>query len=145
MDLSGDHAAEPGAEARTGHPCGTVSDDRNPLYPDAFLEAGASDFALKPIKAPDLISRVKLHLRLLEQQQSYIVDKGINRSTLNLIVRFMQQDEGALTSRHISEGTGLAYQTVSRYLQHMVAQNLVKTESNYGKVGRPIQLYKLTS
>ena len=32
---------------------------------NAFLEAGASDFALKPIKAPDIISRIKLHLRLL--------------------------------------------------------------------------------
>ncbi|MBO4838242.1 MAG: response regulator [Lachnospiraceae bacterium] len=121
----------------------TIDEDQN--VANAFLEAGASDFALKPIKAPDLISRVRLHLRLLEQQQSYIVDKGINRGTLDLIVGYMKQGEDALTSRQISEGTGLAYQTVSRYLQHMSAQNLVKTESNYGKVGRPIQLYRLIS
>nr|MBQ6242099.1 response regulator [Lachnospiraceae bacterium] len=119
----------------------TIDEDQN--VANAFLEAGASDFALKPIKAPDLISRVKLHLRLLEQQQSYIVDKGINRGTLDLIVGYMRQGDDLLTSRQISEGTGLAYQTVSRYLQHMTAQNLVKTESNYGKVGRPIQLYRL--
>ena len=119
--------------------------DEDQAVANAFLEAGASDFALKPIKAPDMISRIKLHLRLLEQQQAYIVDKGINRGTLDLIVGFMRQGDEALTSRHISEGTGLAYQTVSRYLQHMVAQNIVKTESNYGKVGRPIQLYQLIS
>ncbi|MBP3729519.1 MAG: response regulator [Lachnospiraceae bacterium] len=121
----------------------TIDEDQE--VANAFLEAGASDFALKPIKAPDIISRVKLHLKLLEQQQSYIVDKGINRGTLDLIVGFMRQGNELFTSRHISEGTGLAYQTVSRYLQHMVAQNIVKTESNYGKVGRPIQLYQLIS
>ncbi len=121
----------------------TIDEDQN--VANAFLEAGASDFALKPIKAPDLISRVRLHLRLLEQQQSYIVDKGINRGTLELILGYMRTGDGAMTSRAISEGTGLAYQTVSRYLQHMSAQNLVKTESNYGKVGRPIQLYRLIS
>lgn len=121
----------------------TIDEDQS--VANAFLEAGASDFALKPIKAPDIISRIRLHLRLLEHQQSYMVDKGINRETLSLIHRFLEQAEGPLTSREISDGTGLAYQTVSRYLQHMVAQNLVHTESNYGKVGRPRQLYRLIS
>lgn len=119
--------------------------DENQEIANAFLEAGASDFALKPIKAPDIISRIKLHLRLLDQQQSYIVDKGINRGTLGLIVNYMSSMEDSITSRAISEGTGLAYQTVSRYLQHMVSQNIVSTESNYGKVGRPRQLYRLIS
>ncbi len=119
----------------------TIDEDQE--VANAFLEAGASDFALKPIKAPDIVSRVKLHLRLLEQQQAYMVDKGINRGTLGLIIGYMEQEKDALTSREISEGTGLAYQTVSHYLQHMVAQNLVSTESNYGKVGRPKQLYRL--
>ena len=117
--------------------------DENQEVANAFLEAGASDFALKPIKAPDTISRIKLHLRLLEQQQSYLVDKGINRETLNLIVTYMEGKLEAVTSREIAEGTGLAYQTVSRYLQYMTAQEIVSNESNYGKVGRPRQLYKL--
>ena len=41
--------------------------DESQAVADAFLEAGASDFSLKPIKAPDLVSRIKLHLRLLQQ------------------------------------------------------------------------------
>ena len=121
----------------------TIDEDQD--VANAFLEAGASDFALKPIKAPDIISRIKLHLRLLDQQQAYMVDKGINRGTLNLIISYMEQEPEAVTSREISDGTGLAYQTVSRYLQHMVAQSIVSTESNYGKVGRPKQLYHLIS
>ena len=43
--------------------------DESQAVADAFLEAGASDFSLKPIKAPDLVSRIKLHLRLLQQAQ----------------------------------------------------------------------------
>ena len=119
----------------------TIDEDQE--VANAFLEAGASDFALKPIKAPDTISRIKLHLKLLEQQQSYLVDKGINRETLNLITGFMEGQAEAVTSREIAEGTGLGYQTVSRYLQYMTAQEIVSNESNYGKVGRPRQLYKL--
>ncbi|MBO4873620.1 MAG: response regulator [Lachnospiraceae bacterium] len=119
----------------------TIDEDQE--VANAFLEAGASDFALKPIKAPDTISRIKLHLKLLEQQQSYLVDKGINRETLNLIVGFMEKQSDPITSREIAEGTGLAYQTVSRYLQYMTAQKIVSNESNYGKVGRPRQFYKL--
>lgn len=119
----------------------TIDEDQE--VANAFLEAGASDFALKPIKAPDTISRIKLHLRLLEQQQSYLVDKGINRETLSLIIGFMEGQKAPVTSREIAEGTGLAYQTVSRYLQYMTAQEIVKNESNYGKVGRPRQLYQL--
>ena len=40
--------------------------DESQQVADAFLEAGASDFALKPIKAPDIVSRIKLHLQLLD-------------------------------------------------------------------------------
>lgn len=37
-----------------------------------FIEAGASDFALKPIKVPDLISRIKLHIRLMDSTNRQI-------------------------------------------------------------------------
>ena len=36
---------------------------------DRFLDAGASDFALKPVKAPDIIARVQLHQRLLDAKK----------------------------------------------------------------------------
>src|SRR5690606_22619572 len=37
-------------------------DERQELA-DAFMAAGASDFALKPIRAPDLLARLRVHLR----------------------------------------------------------------------------------
>jgi len=111
---------------------------------DEFLIAGASDFALKPIKAPDIISRVRLHLRLLEQQNIDIsFAKGISHGTLELVLNYLRQCDRPVTANDISKGTGLAYQTVFRYLQHMTQQNLVDMESIYGKVGRPKQMYRV--
>lgn len=111
---------------------------------DAFLSAGASDFALKPIKAPDIVSRIKLHLRLLGQQNSQWSDtaKGISIGTLDLVLDYLNSCQKSATVNEISCGTGLAYQTVCRYVQHMVQQRLLVTESVYGKVGRPKQVYR---
>lgn len=111
---------------------------------DEFLAAGASDFALKPIKAPDIISRVRLHLRLLERQNIDIsFTKGISHGTLELILNYMRQCSTPVTANDISKETGLAYQTVFRYLQHMTQQKLVDVDSVYGKVGRPKHLYRI--
>lgn len=110
---------------------------------DAFLEAGATDFALKPIKAPDIISRIKLHLRLLEQERrGPALAKGLSQGTLDLIGSFLAQQSDYLTANDIAEGTGLAYQTVYRYLQHMTQEKRVEMLSIYGKVGRPKQVYR---
>lgn len=117
--------------------------DESQEVADAFLEAGATDFALKPIKAPDIISRIKLHLRLLEQERrSPSLAKGLSQGTLELIGSFLDRQSDYLTANDIAEGTGLAYQTVYRYLQHMTQEKRVEMLSIYGKVGRPKQVYR---
>ena len=55
----------------------------------------------------------------------------------------MRQCSAPVTANDISKETGLAYQTVFRYLQHMTQQKLVDVDSVYGKVGRPKQLYRI--
>lgn len=119
--------------------------DESQEVADTFLEAGASDFALKPIKAPDIISRIKLHLRILEQgekPQPAPLAKGICQSTLDLIDSFLSEQSDYLTANDIADGTGLAYQTVYRYLQHLTQEKKVEMVSIYGKVGRPKQMYR---
>lgn len=123
--------------------------DESQQVADRFLEAGASDFATKPIKAPDIISRIRLHIRLLESKKQLKVRaeeqmvKGIRAATLELIEDSMSHSEDFLTVETISERTGLAYQTASRYLQHMASQGSVEVNQSYGKVGRPKQRYRL--
>ena len=45
----------------------TIED--NQRVADQFLDAGASDFVLKPVKALDIIARIKLHVRLVESRR----------------------------------------------------------------------------
>lgn len=125
----------------------TIEEDQT--VADAFLEAGASDFALKPIKAPDIVSRIRLHLQMLEQNrlnaESAFRTKGISEGTLKLITDYFSQRNEQLTADDVAKGTGLAYQTVFRYLQYMTQENLLEVESVYGKVGRPKQMYRLAT
>ncbi len=117
---------------------------------DEFLEAGANDFILKPIKGLDIIARINLHIRLLQRdnpkhsEQSAYAVKGIVPVTQNCIVDFLKVQTDYVTLDVVATGTGLAYQTVSRYLQHMVAEEDVQVITTYGKVGRPRQHYLLT-
>ena len=131
--------------------------DESQEVANQFIEAGASDFALKPVKVPDIISRIRLHIRLLDSTRrlkdreqapkrpaaASAHAKGIGSATLELIQGAFQPPEEFLTVEDIAERTGLAYQTTYRYLHHMVAQNQVEVSQSYGKVGRPKQKYRL--
>lgn len=122
--------------------------DESQEVADAFMDAGASDFALKPIKAPDIVSRIRLHLRLLGNNRveggnldnsSYV--KGISENIKNMFLVYLREQSEPSTAGDIAAGTGMSYQTVCRYLQYMTQVGLVNMESIYGKVGRPKQVY----
>lgn len=123
--------------------------DESQEVADQFIDAGASDFALKPIKVPDIISRIRLHIRLMESQrklksqQEYRTVKGIDTATLELITNCLEQAEEPLAVEAIAEQTGMANQTIYRYLQHLASQHKVEASQSYGKVGRPKQKYRL--
>ena len=119
--------------------------DESQEVADQFLQAGASDFALKPIKAPDIISRIKLHLRLLEREQpAQPLSKGLSEATLQLVLDSMKEGEDYMTVNEVAKSSGLAYQTVYRYLQYLIQNKKVEMVSIYGKVGRPRQLFRRT-
>lgn len=116
---------------------------------DDFLDQGATDFALKPIKAPDLIARIRINLRIgqlqrqkQQQQEEVFVTKGISASTLTIIADFLKAQKEALTIEEITKQVSLAYQTVHRYLLYLVEEGKVVIECDYGKVGRPRNRYK---
>lgn len=117
--------------------------DEQQSVADAFLEAGASDFALKPIKAPDILSRIRLHIKLMQRRKpaEEPVVKGIGASTLALILDCLKGCETYQTAEDIAKCTGLAYQTTYRYLQHLVAEEVVESKNIYGKIGRPKQMF----
>lgn len=117
---------------------------------EKFLKAGADDFANKPIKTADLISRINLHLNFNESSNNTAekinelnIPKGMTQRTLAIIYDYLTEIKKSETIEEISKGTNLAYQTVHRYLNYIAEEDLVEVKLNYGKVGRPIHRYKL--
>lgn len=112
-----------------------------------FLDAGATDFALKPIKAPDLISRIRLNLKIgkltRDAEDEVFVDKGINASTLRTIKNCLVQQTVPLTIAEIETELPVAYQTVHRYLNYLVKKGEIQVIQDYGNKGRPKNRYKI--
>ncbi len=117
---------------------------------DRFIAVGATDFAIKPIKAPDLIARIKVnlhiydvHQELNEKRERIYLDKGIGKATLALIKNYIKTQNKEVTINDITMSVGLAYQTVHRYVQYMLEQEELEMIHIYGKLGRPKNRYKL--
>jgi two-component system response regulator DctR len=117
---------------------------------EKFIAAGATDCAIKPIRSPDLISRIKINLKINEIQQGYVnekkqvfIDKGISPATLSIICDFLREESDGLTIEEITKGVNLAYQTVHRYIQYLVEKNYIEIIPIYGQLGRPKNKYRL--
>lgn len=117
---------------------------------EKFIAAGATDFAIKPIKSPDLISRIKMNLKINEIQQRYIqekhqvyIDKGISPATLSIICDYLKEQREGLTIDDITNNLNLAYQTVHRYVQYLIEEKRIEIVPIYGQIGRPKNKYKL--
>lgn len=115
---------------------------------EEFFAAGADDFAIKPIKVLDLYSRVNVHLHkykheeTLEKKEKYgNYKKGINNNTISLIEEKMKLINGYTTIEVIAELTGLATQTINKYMNYLVDEELVELNIIYGKIGRPRNEY----
>ena len=120
---------------------------------EEFFLAGADDFAIKPIKALDLYSRVNVHLNkkkvknlsfetsTTKKEKYGDYKKGISVNTISLIENKMKQIDSYITIEEISEATGLASQTVNKYMNYLVEMKMVDLKIIYGKIGRPRNEY----
>jgi two-component system response regulator DctR len=112
---------------------------------DRFFEKGATDFALKPIKAPDLISRIQLHKRLVKATRTrndVYIPKGMSQTTLSHVSLFLQSCSQPYAIAEITKEVGLAYPTVYRCLVHLIEKEKVRKIVSYQKMGRPKHLYQ---
>lgn len=107
-----------------------------------FLEVGADDYALKPIRTPDLIARIKMHLKYSERRKYYEDNvKGINSVTLDIVLNFFQTTDGFHSVEEIEAQTGIKRKTLYRYLRQLLLEHKIEEQLVYQKVGRPKTLY----
>lgn len=111
---------------------------------ERFLDAGASDFAVKPVKAADFISRVRHHL---EGGRSGAVEntmpKGLSPQTMAKVVAALASGAEWMGAEAVAAQVGIAYQTVWRYLDTLEGEGKVKVRLVYGGRGRPAKEYAL--
>lgn len=108
-----------------------------------FMEAGADDYSLKPIKAVDLISRIKVHLQYHEKSRYYeSYDKGISKLTLQRIEEQMKKLTEFMDIDMLEEATQIKKKTLYRYLQYLEKEGRVEQQYSYGDMGRPRTLYR---
>ncbi|HAI87984.1 MAG TPA: response regulator [Firmicutes bacterium] len=119
-------------------------DDRMSLA-ERFREAGATDFAVKPVKAADFVSRVRLNLAGPRSHAAADQDmpKGISLHTMNRVIAALSAEAGWAGAEAIATRAGIAYQTVWRYLDLLESESQVKVRLVYGGRGRPSKEYSL--
>lgn len=136
-------------------------DERQELA-DAFLAAGASDFALKPIRAPDLLARLRVHLRNRTRPGSGsapdsgrpavpgpaglstpALPKGIQRPTLEAVWTILAGAPQGATVEQVASQGGFGPATAYRYLRYLEEAGEVQVSLAYQPVGRPKKVYRL--
>ena len=114
-----------------------------------FTEAGANDFAVKPIKAADFISRIRLHLasegspKAIEPED---LPKGLSPETMELVLEALRELEARqewVNADKLAARVGIAYPTVWRYLGVLEEEGSLAVRLEYGGRGRPSKLYML--
>jgi len=77
------------------------------------------------------------------KEKTSVLVKGINEITYNQIWNYIK--EGSLESfvaEDLANTMGLARVTVRRYLEHMASEGSLTVDLEYGKVGRPTNIYR---
>ena len=133
-----------------------------------MIQNGAFDYLIKPFKFERLqhtleqyyafrmevepdhsISQTQLD-RLLFQNQSSPkqtvkkdVPKGLNRSTLEQVTKFIKTQPGSLSAEDVADGIGIARVTARRYLEYLHDEEILQLDVQYGNIGRPVNRYRL--
>ncbi len=68
--------------------------------------------------------------------------KGLQHQTLNQVINYINELNGAQSAEEIGNNVGLARVTARRYLSYLESVGKVEMELTYGTIGRPIQMYR---
>jgi response regulator of citrate/malate metabolism len=130
----------------------------------AAMQGGALHYIVKPFDFSRFREALEAYQRLVERgsgltavEQSDVdhlyaamratptpmLPKGLNRPTLELVVRYLGQRPEAASAQEVAHGTGVSRGTARRYLEFLEAQGRTTMELRYGAAGRPEHRYRL--
>jgi two-component system, CitB family, response regulator DctR len=69
--------------------------------------------------------------------------KGLQRSTLNKIVSYLQEKRDGISSEDAASVLGVSRVTARRYLEYLVSAGKAVVEPEYRELGRPINKYRI--
>jgi response regulator of citrate/malate metabolism len=69
--------------------------------------------------------------------------KNLNRPTLELVVRCLQENSETVSALDVAERTGISRGTARRYLEYLEGRGRAVLELRYGSAGRPEHRYRL--
>lgn len=69
--------------------------------------------------------------------------KGLNKATLQQVIRFLDIDSFPISAEEVAEGMNISRVTVRRYLEFLEEKGIIMSKFKYGTVGRPVKLYDL--
>ena len=89
-----------------------------------------------------LDSLITANFQKEKKELNIILPKGIQRTTLNRIKNFFDQNQNWQSVDMISDALGISLVTARNYLNYLVSQKIVLEDINYSTGGRPSMLYK---
>ncbi|MCQ2588625.1 MAG: response regulator [Treponema sp.] len=81
-------------------------------------------------------------LSVIEVSNSLSLPKGIQKTTLEHIKQYFQQNKTWQTVDVISEALGISVVTARNYLNYLVKEKIILEDINYNTGGRPSMIYK---
>ena len=92
-----------------------LTGDEKAAVMERFIAAGADDYALKPIRALDLISRINANFQFNKKSRFYTdYDKNIAPNTLKIIEDYLTAQSDFVSIDQIVAGTQLKKKTAYR-------------------------------
>jgi two-component system CitB family response regulator len=108
------------------------------------MQGGALYYIVKPFDFARFREALEAYRRLvMRATPTPMLPKGLNRPTLEMVVRYLEQQPQAASAQEVAHGTGVSRGTARRYLEFLEAQGRTAMELRYGAAGRPEHRYRL--
>jgi response regulator of citrate/malate metabolism len=141
-----------------------ITADRDVGSVRAAMQGGALQYIVKPFDFARFREALEAYRRLVQQRSGLaaveqsdvdrmyaairatatpVLPKGLNRPTLELVVRYLGQRPDAVSALDVAHGTGVSRGTARRYLEFLETQGRTTMELRYGAAGRPEHRYRL--